>query len=345
MKRLGDEQLHVGSRAHVDRVGGEEEAERRRTALMARQRGYRLAEERKRRELTQAPLADAMETTWRSPRARGRRWHRPWQELSFGTSRSALWRPWFPQGDQVLTAGSTARSPSGGWGPTTRAGRPARPRRRSRSRRERSTRRVDGSRAREVATGGEGRLAVTHKQPGGNDAEPEQACELSVVDQSWFHPCNSTGERMFEHRALAITRAGRLRGRPGPARGTCTRARTRSSWVVSATCPPVTCSASGRPPPSTAKWIFVLQAPRDRPSACSGRHLGRLLWFDPAPLRALAACWCARAIEESTTPATARTPAAQPATVSLATLMGPGSHHEEGTGCEVCGSQHGDDEL
>jgi DNA-binding XRE family transcriptional regulator len=46
--------------AYVDRVGGEEEAERRRKALMARQSGYRLAEERKRRGLTQARLAEVM---------------------------------------------------------------------------------------------------------------------------------------------------------------------------------------------------------------------------------------------------------------------------------------------
>ena len=46
--------------AYIDRVGGEEEAERRLKALMARQSGYRLAEERKRRGLTQAQLADVM---------------------------------------------------------------------------------------------------------------------------------------------------------------------------------------------------------------------------------------------------------------------------------------------
>lgn len=46
--------------AYVDRVGGVEEAERRRTALMARQSGCRLAEERKRRGLTQAQLAEIM---------------------------------------------------------------------------------------------------------------------------------------------------------------------------------------------------------------------------------------------------------------------------------------------
>jgi hypothetical protein len=34
--------------AYIDRVGGEEEAERRRKVLMARQSGHRLAEERKR---------------------------------------------------------------------------------------------------------------------------------------------------------------------------------------------------------------------------------------------------------------------------------------------------------
>ncbi|CAN5845692.1 hypothetical protein BH23ACT10_BH23ACT10_35200 [soil metagenome] len=46
--------------AYIDRVGGVEEAERRRKALMARQSGYRLAEERKRRGLTQAQLAEVM---------------------------------------------------------------------------------------------------------------------------------------------------------------------------------------------------------------------------------------------------------------------------------------------
>lgn len=46
--------------AYVDRIGGVEEAERRRRALMARQSGHRLAEERKRRGLTQAQLAEIM---------------------------------------------------------------------------------------------------------------------------------------------------------------------------------------------------------------------------------------------------------------------------------------------
>ena len=49
--------------AYIERAGGEEEAERRRKALMARQSGYRLAEERKRRGLTQAQLAQAMGVT------------------------------------------------------------------------------------------------------------------------------------------------------------------------------------------------------------------------------------------------------------------------------------------
>ena len=48
---------------YIDRVGGEEEAERRRKALMARQSGQRLAEERKRQGLTQAQLAKAMGVT------------------------------------------------------------------------------------------------------------------------------------------------------------------------------------------------------------------------------------------------------------------------------------------
>jgi DNA-binding XRE family transcriptional regulator len=46
--------------AYIERAGGVAEAERRRKALMARQSGYRLAEERKRHGLTQAQLARAM---------------------------------------------------------------------------------------------------------------------------------------------------------------------------------------------------------------------------------------------------------------------------------------------
>jgi DNA-binding XRE family transcriptional regulator len=46
--------------AYLERVGGIEEAERRRKLIMARQSGYQLAEERKRHGLTQAQLAKAM---------------------------------------------------------------------------------------------------------------------------------------------------------------------------------------------------------------------------------------------------------------------------------------------
>lgn len=48
---------------HIERVDGEQEAERRRKALMARQSGRRLAEERKRHGLTQVQLADVMGIT------------------------------------------------------------------------------------------------------------------------------------------------------------------------------------------------------------------------------------------------------------------------------------------
>jgi DNA-binding XRE family transcriptional regulator len=49
--------------AYIERAGGQDEAERRRKALMARQSGYRLAEERKRRGLTQAQLARVMDVS------------------------------------------------------------------------------------------------------------------------------------------------------------------------------------------------------------------------------------------------------------------------------------------
>lgn len=49
--------------AYIERVGGPEEAERRRKELMARQTGCRLAEERKRHGITQAQLAETMGVT------------------------------------------------------------------------------------------------------------------------------------------------------------------------------------------------------------------------------------------------------------------------------------------
>lgn len=49
--------------AYVERVGGSDVAEQRRKTLMARQSGQRLAEERKRHDLTQAQLAEVMGVT------------------------------------------------------------------------------------------------------------------------------------------------------------------------------------------------------------------------------------------------------------------------------------------
>jgi len=49
--------------AYIERVGGQEAAEQRRKALMARQNSQRLAEERKRHGLTHAQLAEAMGLT------------------------------------------------------------------------------------------------------------------------------------------------------------------------------------------------------------------------------------------------------------------------------------------
>jgi DNA-binding XRE family transcriptional regulator len=48
---------------YIEQVGGSEKAEQRRKELMARQSGYRLAEERKRHGLTQAQLAATMGVT------------------------------------------------------------------------------------------------------------------------------------------------------------------------------------------------------------------------------------------------------------------------------------------
>jgi ribosome-binding protein aMBF1 (putative translation factor) len=67
--------------AYIEHVGGEEEAERRRKVLMARQSGYRLAEERKRRSLTQAQLAQAMRVSPGPLRRSTRRTARPDRQL------------------------------------------------------------------------------------------------------------------------------------------------------------------------------------------------------------------------------------------------------------------------
>ena len=64
MRKRSLVQIHpFPRRLHIERVGGPEEAERRREALIARQSGQRLAEERKQHGLTQAQLAEAMGVT------------------------------------------------------------------------------------------------------------------------------------------------------------------------------------------------------------------------------------------------------------------------------------------
>lgn len=84
--------------AYVERVGGEQEAEQRRKALMARQSGQQLAEERKRQGLTQAQLAQAMSVTPAgSPRSNAANW--PPSNRSPATSKHSA-------------AGSTSSPPS-----------------------------------------------------------------------------------------------------------------------------------------------------------------------------------------------------------------------------------------
>jgi hypothetical protein len=91
--------------AYIERVDGEQEAERRVKALMARQSGHRLAEERKRHGLTQAQLAQAMGVTpGRVPRSSAANW--PPSKRSPATSKhSADGSTWSP-------ASATTPSPS-----------------------------------------------------------------------------------------------------------------------------------------------------------------------------------------------------------------------------------------
>jgi hypothetical protein len=83
----------------------------------------------------------------------------------------------------------------------------------------------------------------------------------------------SRSPRARTERASAITRSGRVRGRPRPPRGTRTASRTTSKTVESLTLPGVRTTDSGRPRPSTARWTLVVSPPRDRPRAC--RAAGR----------------------------------------------------------------------
>ncbi len=65
------------------------------------------------------------------------------------------------------------------------------------------------------------------------------------------------------------TRSGRVRGRPGPTRGT---DKAVSRWANIGESPPwpgATSITNGRPLPSARWWILVLNPPRDRPNAWS----------------------------------------------------------------------------
>ncbi len=76
--------------------------------------------------------------------------------------------------------------------------------------------------------------------------------------------------------------------------GTRSRPRTEIICGLSPHCPGVVSRASGRRPPSLARWIFIVRQPRERPRASSGRcHAGRvrLPGTRGARFRAPAACW------------------------------------------------------
>ena len=79
--------------------------------------------------------------------------------------------------------------------------------------------------------------------------------------------CRRSSRRlMLEEYALsAMTASGRVRGRPRPDAVPRISSSTCSSMAPSFRCPPVMTTASGRPCPSTAWWILVVNPPRDLP--------------------------------------------------------------------------------
>lgn len=72
-----------------------------------------------------------------------------------------------------------------------------------------------------------------------------------------------------EYARSARTARGRVRGLPGPSRGTRMRDITISKAGASPAWPAVTVKARGRAWPSAARWTSVLSPPRERPSAWS----------------------------------------------------------------------------
>ncbi|GGT81200.1 hypothetical protein GCM10010256_46170 [Streptomyces coeruleorubidus] len=68
-------------------------------------------------------------------------------------------------------------------------------------------------------------------------------------------------------RAVGQNGQGRVRGLPGPLRGTRMRDITVSKAGASPAWPAVTVKARGRARPSAARWTLVLSPPRERPSA------------------------------------------------------------------------------
>jgi hypothetical protein len=67
----------------------------------------------------------------------------------------------------------------------------------------------------------------------------------------------------------ASTRSGRVRGRPPPRRTTRMPSNTTVNCGLSPRCPAVTTSDNGFCPCSAARWVLVVNPPRDRPSPCS----------------------------------------------------------------------------
>lgn len=118
--------------------------------------------------------------------------------------------------------------------------------------------------------------------------------------------CRRRRYRRFRRELYALSPhrwSGRVRGCPPAGRGTRMRSRTGMSWGASPHCPGVIRTASGRQPPSFARWIFVVSPPRERPIASSSRcqtGARRRPGIRGGRCRAPAACWWTRHTVEST---------------------------------------------
>lgn len=120
-----------------------------------------------------------------------------------------------------------------------------------------------------VVLGGQGAPVLTGVEGALDDvaAAVGDLVELRRADAGGA-PALAVGDlvgRLRDDALSPMTAPGRVRGRPGPTRGTQIEAISGPNIGESWAWPGVTSTTSGRPRPSTIACVFVVRPPRDRP--------------------------------------------------------------------------------